>query len=184
VRKLITRIALLLLFVAAAAAEKPPNTDKLINQAKVRAQAEHKSILVIFGASWCSGCDDLEHFLAAPEVREIFDRYFTIVHLNVFEQAGEHPGNNTPESEKWIIKFGGVTRSGEVSLPFLVVLNSEGKPVSDSRLNAKGQQPKNVGLPETPEEIAWFLKMLATGAPSITPDETAWIEDVLKRAAS
>ncbi|WP_041855317.1 thioredoxin family protein [Candidatus Korobacter versatilis] len=177
-RKSLFVAAIFCLFACVALGEKPPSADKMMSEAKARAKAENKSIFLVFGASWCPDCDVLETFLKTPDAKALFDRYFVVVHFDVFEEAGEKPGVNTPGGENWILKFGGVSAAGEVGLPFEVVLNADGKPIVDSHLRTKG---KTVGFPETPEEIAWFIKMLRSGAPAMTSDESSQIEDLLKR---
>ena len=96
------KILSLVVFVAlsvAAQAQKSASADKILSQAKAQAKAEQKSILLVFGASWCPDCDVLDSFFGAPQAKPIIDKHFVIVHLNVFEENGENPGRNTPGGE-------------------------------------------------------------------------------------
>lgn len=179
-------LLLFLIFTMAllAVAEKAPSADKMISEARARAKAEQKTILLIFGASWCAGCDVLDSFLKNPQTQAVFDKHFVVVHLNVFEEAGEHPGNNTPGGDKWIIKFGGVSPAGEVSLPFMVVLDADGKRLIDSRRTPdRNSKDTNIGFPSEPVEVDWFLRMLKQGAPNLTDEESQQISTMLQQAS-
>jgi thioredoxin-related protein len=163
-------------------AEKPPSADKILTDARAKAKSEQKSVLVVFGASWCPDCEVLDSFFNVAEAKTIFDKYFVIVHLNVFEEAGEHPKPNTPGSEKVIAKYGGVSSIGEVSLPYMVILNPEGKDIIDGHRPAAGKR-ENIGFPSEKEDIQWFLQMLKTGAPAFTQEEAQQIVAVLNQQA-
>jgi thioredoxin-related protein len=163
-------------------AEKPPSADKILSEARAKAKSEQKSVLVVFGASWCPDCEVLDTFLNVAEAKTIFDRYFVVVHLNVFEEAGEHPKANTPGSEKVIAKYGGISSIGEVSLPYMVILNPEGKDIIDGHRPAAGKR-ENIGFPSEKEDLQWFLQMLKTGAPALTQEEAKRIFAMLNQQA-
>jgi thioredoxin-related protein len=180
------RLFLLIAFWAlTSVAQAQSVAEKMLTAARTQAQAQQKSVLVIFGASWCPDCDVLEDFLGAPEVKPVFDKHFVIVHLNVFEEDGENPRRNTPGGNAVIQHYGGVLPGGVVSLPYMIVIDNEGKLVVNSRrpVNAQGKE-KSIGFPNQPEDIAWFVEMLKKGAPSLTDEETGQLASVLKRGHS
>ena len=182
-RKTLCWIALLLITSLLAVAEKQPKADHVINEAKSRAAAEHKSILLIFGASWCPGCHTLDSFLKDKDVAAILDKYFVIAQLNVAEDLAGHPERNNAGSLELLQKYGGVSAKGDVGLPYFVVLDNKGSALITSNRAGKGKDPSDaIGFPTEPEEIAWFLQMLKRGADALTPDEAHVIEDKLRKA--
>jgi thioredoxin-related protein len=174
-------VIVLLAVALVSFAEKPPSADKILSDARAKAKAEQKNVLLIFGASWCPDCEVLDSFLNAPQAKTIFNKYFVIVHLNVFEEAGAHPKANTPGSEKVIAKYGGISSIGEASLPYMVILDSEGKDIIDGHRPAAGKR-ENIGFPAEKEEIEWFLQMLKTGAPALSQEEAQQVLSVLMQA--
>jgi len=86
-RKILYRILFLPITSPIGLAEKPAKADHVIAEAKAKAATEHKSIFLIFGASWCADCHTLDSFLQDREVAAIFDKYFVIAHLSVAEEA-------------------------------------------------------------------------------------------------
>ena len=182
-RKTLYCFLLLLTASLFALAEKPPKADRVISDAKAKAAAEHKAIFLIFGASWCPDCHTLDSFLKDAEVAPIFGRYFVIAQLSVGEDLAGHPERNNDGSIGLLQKYGGVSPSGEVGLPYFVVLDSKGSALITSNPAGKDKDPKNaIGFPTEPEEIRWFLQMLKRGADALTPDEAHIIEDKLKKA--
>src|SRR5215470_17535026 len=89
------------------AAAKPARADQLLAGARKQASEQHKAIFLIFGATWCEDCGVLDKFLAVPAVRAVFERYFVIVHLSVFETVGQHPELENPGAERLLVKLGG-----------------------------------------------------------------------------
>ena len=176
-RKLRILIFALLACSSCWAASKP-KADQVLAEARKQASQQHKSMLVIFGATWCEDCDVLEKFLAAPEVRAIFDRYFVVVHLSVFETVGQHPELENPGGTQLLVKFGGTSDAGEIALPFMAVLDANGSLLANSIPTGK-TVAQGIGFPHERDEIAWFIHMLKSGAPQITAAEQRVIEDRL-----
>jgi len=175
-------VLILLMHPLGLAAQKPPKADQVVADAKAKAAEQHKSIFLIFGASWCGECHSLDSFLDESEIRAIFDKYFVIARLSVAEELGNHPNLNNSGSDKLMGKFGGIGSNGEVGLPFLVVLDQTGKPLINSNRRVKGKPAGDgIGFPTEPEEIAWFLTMLKNGGPLLTSDEARLVEAKLRR---
>src|SRR5262249_7571207 len=166
-RKLLLWVAFLVLTaVTASAAAKPLKADKVLAEAKTKASEQHKAIFLIFGASWCDACHVLDSFLDRPEIRIIFDKYFVVTRLTVFEQIAGKPDLDNPGADQFMLKLGGIASNGEVGLPFFVVMDQKGSALITSVRPVKGK-PTGIGFPQQPDEIAWFLDMLKHGAPSL-----------------
>jgi thioredoxin-related protein len=169
--------------IATPAAQKPPKADDLLNAAKQKATDQHKSIFLIFGASWCEACHELDTFLDNPEVVAIFDKYFVIAKITFGEGAAGHAALDNPGSDALITKYGGLAPGEVVSLPFIAVLDPTAKLLVTSNMPGKTQpHGDNGGFPIQPEEVRWFLEMLKKGAPAITEDETGKIQEALRAA--
>lgn len=162
-------------------AQQVRSADQVLASARAEAAAQHKAIFLEFGASWCPPCREMEAFLQDREIRPILEKYFVIVTLNVFEQRGKHPELNSPGGEKLVRNFGG--EAGGV--PFLVFLNAQGQMLINSNRPLKGKvKGENVGYPDLPEEIDWFMTMLQRTIPTMAPAEARTIETWLRKRSS
>ncbi len=173
----IALVAVLLLAVPGAGAGKPPRADAVLAEARAQAEQQHKNIFLIFGASWCSACHDLEAFLDQPQIQPVIAKYFVVVRLTTAEEFGGNPKLNNPGADKLIPKMGGVWGS----LPFFAFLDAKGDLIINSRrpMKKKGEDG-NIGFPTQPQEIDWFMNMLRRGAPSLSADEARTIEASLQ----
>lgn len=117
-------IAALLVTVGIAFAQKPSKADDVLKEAKVKAAASNKAIFLIFGASWCEACHQLDSFLALPEIAPIFEKYFVVARISFGEGAGGHPTWDNPGSDVLMVKYGGVSSQGEVGLAYHSLLFS------------------------------------------------------------
>ena len=61
-------------------------------------------------------------------------------------------------------------------LPFYAFLNPKG----DLIVNSKKDGQDNVGYPNQPEEISWFMTMLIKAAPNMDQSERQIIDDWLR----
>jgi thioredoxin-related protein len=170
-----------LLNSSAVNAQQRPSADEILAAAKADAAAQHKDIFLVFGASWCPPCRELDSFMADREIRPILEKYFVLAHLSVFEQRGKHPELNNPGGEKLVADLGG--EAGGV--PFLVFLDAQGRPLINSLRPVKGKaKGENVGYPALPEEIDWFMNMLRQTLPSLTAPDARSIETWLRKHSS
>jgi len=166
------------LSASAVQAQPRPSADEVLAAAKIDAAAQHKNIFLVFGASWCPPCRELDSFMADREIRPILEKYFVLAHLSVFEQRGKHPEWNNPGGEKLVADFGG--EAGGV--PFLVFLDAQGHPLINSNRPVKGKaKGENVGYPALPDEIDWFMSMLRQTLPSLTAPDARAIEIWLRK---
>ena len=150
-RRFLTLMILLSMHgITAVCAEEPPGADQVLASAKAQATEQHKDIFLVFRASWCQPCKELETFLEDSEVRPILEKYFVIAALNVEESRGKHPELENPGAEKLVSDFGDA--SGGV--PFIVFLDEQGQLLVNSNRPAKGKpNGENVGYPAVPKEI-------------------------------
>ena len=153
----------------------PPAAQTLVDAAVRTAAAEHKAVLVTWGASWCGWCHRLEAFLADTGVGRIMAAHFVVVAL-VTEETPANKALENPGSGVLKTAMGGAT-SG---LPFFVVLDAAGRKLADSNMMPGGT---NVGHPATPEEVAAFDQFLVRTAPRMTPEGRERIRAYLDRIA-
>jgi thioredoxin 1 len=79
--------ALSLVLVAAAAPGPLPYDEKAdaaaaLQQGLKTAQAEHKDVLVIFGANWCPDCRELDQALHRSDSK-LIDSHFVVVKIDI-----------------------------------------------------------------------------------------------------
>jgi thioredoxin-related protein len=178
IRSAIFRLVLSTALVAApslAHADAGATADQVITHAKSEAAAEHKNILLTFGASWCGNCHLFDKFLADPVIHSILAKAFVFADLT----TGEHPNDkhhaNIPGGEKLQAELGGKT----AGWPYIVMLDPEGKLLADSTRPANLGHGGNIGYPVAPYEIDWFMEMLQKSAPSMSGQDTATIRNWL-----
>jgi len=177
-------VAMLLMIFALPAAQKAPKADDILKAAKLKAADQHKTIFLIFGASWCEDCHQLDSFLGVPDIAAIFDKYFIVTKLTFGEALAGHPEWDNPGSDSLISKYGGLSRSGEVGLPFIAILDPKATLLANSNKPGKDQAASvGTGFPTDPEDIKWFLAMLRKSVPAVTEDETHKIQDALGKPA-
>jgi thiol-disulfide isomerase/thioredoxin len=156
-----------------------PSVDEVMAQAKARAGAEHKKIMLVFSASWCGPCREYEGFLQDPQIRPIMDKSFVTARLDVGERAGDTKHSNSPGGEAKMTELAGGSGAG---YPFIVLMDEQGKVIVNSfRQVAGSKRGENVGYPAIPAEIDWFMEMLKRAAPEISPAEAKTIRQWLDK---
>src|SRR2546423_14522043 len=63
------------------------DAKKEISEAVGRAAAEHKRVLLIFGANWCYDCHVLDHALHDGDAGKVVSEKFLLVHVDIGEGA-------------------------------------------------------------------------------------------------
>lgn len=171
----------LFMCLSAHAAQQRPSAEQVLASAESAAVAQHKPIFLVFGASWCPPCRQMEVFMADPKIRPILEKYFVLADLNVLEQRGKHPELNSPGSEKLLADYGGEA----MGVPFIVFLDAQGQLLINST-RPVNHKPKgeNIGYPALPVEIDWFMTMLRKTVPPLTKSDADMIETWLRRASS
>jgi thiol:disulfide interchange protein len=150
----------------------PPAAD-VVAAAVKRASAEHKVVLIEFGASWCQWCRRFEAFVKAPDTSPIIAANYIVVNLTVREHE-DKKGLENPGGNALMDSWGGAA-SG---LPFYVFVDRDGRKIADSNVMPKGD---NIGFPGAPEEIAAFMGLVDRTAPALSPADRGVIEGYLTR---
>lgn len=168
----------LVVCISPCAGQQRQTADQILSSAKAAAAKDHKHVFLVFGASWCPPCHELEAFLKDRRMRPLVDKHFVVAELAVEEERGKHPELNTPGGDKFRTDLGGK----DSGVPFIVFLDEQGHPVVNSyRDNKPGQ---NIGYPVLPEEIDWFMTMLQKTLPEQTAADARAIRSWLQAAAA
>jgi len=171
-----------LMLRAAAVPDGGPSAAAILHSAETQARAEHKSILLEFGASWCINCKLYDRLLNDPAMHAILSRHFVFTSMDTGEMPSDTKHADTPGGVAFENSIGGKG----AGWPFLVILNADGKPVVDSfRPDPKSKTGKaNIGYPVLPQEIDWFMTMLRRGAPPLSPQDRAQVRAWLTAEAA
>jgi thioredoxin-related protein len=153
--------------------------DRLLKEAEATAHSQQKNVLLMFSASWCGPCHMLQSFLVDPAIRPIFDRYFVRLVVIHGERPNDTRHQDTPGADQLLDSL----HDTDTSLPLIVMLSSSGKLIVDSVRPVYGPRNihANIGYPESPTGIDWFLEMLRQAAPSLTSNESLTIQNWLRQ---
>ena len=125
--------------------------DALVAAALGRARAEHRRVLLDFGANWCIWCRRLHStFESDPSVSGALRRGFIVVMVDV------NARNGAKRNEGLVARYGNPVEHG---IPILVVLDSDGR-----RLTTKDPAELEEGEGHSPEKITRFLAAWAPPA--------------------
>jgi thiol-disulfide isomerase/thioredoxin len=171
-----TNLAAAALFCAALAGAQQPPATAAMDQAKAAAKGSQRVVLAIFHASWCGWCKKFDSFLDSTDVGPIAEKYFVRAYVTVQERE-EKVALNTPGGEELLVSLGGPKDSG---LPFFAFVDSGGGLIVNSMRPGENGKFENIGHPVQPEEVDWFMIMLAKAVPAMTPDEAATLEKYLR----
>jgi len=143
--------------------------DEIMNDAYANAAAQHKNILLIFHASWCGWCHELDNSLNDSSCKKLFDDNYIIVHLTVAESGDNKPLEN-PGGPDIIYKY----NAQDAGLPLWFIFDKDGKLLADSRIRSPGATldypGENMGCPSTEYQVDAFIKILKQTS-SLTHEE-------------
>jgi len=173
------RSLILLLAASLPVGAEPPSASSVMATAQAEASSQHKAILLVFHASWCGWCHRFDQYLEIPENKAILERYFVKARLDV-QEHGDRKALENPGGIETINKVA----SGEVGLPFFAFLNEKGGVFVTTIRPGDAQAAKgNIGYPNKPWEIDWFMTMLRKAAPEMAPGEARVLEKSLRTRA-
>ena len=155
--------------------EPPPAANVLLQSAMTKA-AGQKAVFVIFHASWCKWCTRLDHVLDTMVVKDIVDKYFVTLHIDVLERGEKIQVFENPNGQKLLEQFGGK----DAGLPFYAFLDAHKKLIGNSNVMSKNE---NIGYPGSTDEINAFMKLIKKAAPRMTRKEESIIVDCLQKNA-
>lgn len=160
----------------ATVTSKAPTAAEIMGKAQAEAGQSGKNVWVIFHASWCGWCKELDKFMAVEANKKIIDKYYVVVHVTVMESADKKALENEGGAELMASLKG----EGQ-GIPFFAFVDKNGKALVNSRRPTDtNKDGANVGHPVAPEEIAWFMEMLKKSAPKMTAQERSTLETWLK----
>jgi thioredoxin 1 len=121
----------------------PPEADAHaeLKAAEERAAAEHKRVLLIFGANWCYDCHVLDLAFQRPELAPVLGAAYEVVHVDL--------GPDEHKNEDLVKEFDVPLDKG---IPALAVAASDGKPIV-SQKNGEFEDARSL----TPEALLDFL---------------------------
>ncbi len=125
-----------------------------IADAKARAAANGKMVMVTFGANWCPDCLTLHKDLQDPVTREYAQRKFEMVNVDV----GEFDKNAAVVRELGVAPVNGI--------PLAVFFASDGRPICDTR---RGELEPSRHY--SSREILDFLKEVVDHRRVVNPDQ-------------
>jgi thioredoxin-related protein len=148
------------------------SADELIATATKQAKVENKAVFVRFTASWCGWCEEMQKVLTSKDVAPLWNKYFVSTAIIVMEQ-GDKVSLENPGGKALLHKLGGE----DPGIPYYFFLNSEGKTLGTSTRPAEpGIKAGNIGCPNNPSEVQYFMALLKKAAPKMSDGERAIIE--------
>ncbi len=120
-----------------------------IKEALEKATAEHKRVIVVFGANWCYDCHVLDAAFHRSDLAPILAANYEVVHVDIGK--GE-------KNQDLMTKYEVPMKRG---IPGLAVLDADGK-LAFSQKNGEFENARALA----PEDFLAFLNKWKPGAPS------------------
>ena len=171
---LCTILVMLLGSTIAMAQPSAPAADELLKEAYKQAAKENKNVFVMFHASWCGWCHKMDKSMNDDACKKYFNDSYVVCHLVVDEAKDKKNLENLGAAEMKI-KYNG---DGQ-GIPFWLILDKEGKLLSDSKIRKEGDGPDkgdNSGCPATVEEVDFFISVLKK-----TSSLTVELEQIIRK---
>ena len=175
-------ISIILIFVFTQniqAQETPKSVSVLMEKALQQAKEQNKNIFVLFSASWCTWCKQMDSKLKNPSIKQLFSDHYIIEHFTVLEQKSKKHLVN-PGAEELLIKYGGQNQG----IPFYLIFDNEGSLIADSKMVKNKEilkgEGSNIGCPGTSYEIDAFAYKLKETS-NLTDKELLAIAAIFKQ---
>jgi hypothetical protein len=125
----------------------PGEAPAELRAALAAAKADHKRVLVIFGANWCYDCHVLDTTLRSSEVAPLVTANYHVLHINVGDED-----RNTDLAERFHVPL-------NKGIPGLAVLDSDGSVVTSLK-NGEFESAAKIGM----SDVTGFLERWKPGA--------------------
>lgn len=119
----------------------PGEAPAELKAALAAAQADHKRVLVIFGANWCYDCHVLDTALRSREVAPLVAANYHVLHINI----GDHD-SNADLAERFQVPL-------KKGIPGLAVLDGDGRVVTSLK-NGEFESAAKIGM----SDVTGFLE--------------------------
>jgi hypothetical protein len=140
-----------------------PDAQELLAAGLDRARREGKLVLLEESGTYCGWCRILARFI--DRHAEIFDANFVPVRIDA---------SRFVHGEEVMKRY----RSGDGGIPWCAILDSSGTKVADW-----DSPDGNIGYPAEPKEREYFLKIMSTSVPKITPEQLEELRSDLEAEA-
>ena len=119
----------------------PAEAPAELKAALAAAKADHKRVLVIFGANWCYDCHVLDTTLKSREVAPLVAANYHVLHINIGDQD-----HNADLAERFQVPL-------KKGIPGLAVLDGDGHVVTSLR-NGEFESAAKIGM----SDVTGFLE--------------------------
>ena len=167
----------LLPLVALLAVSAPPSADQVVRQAQAQAAREGKNVFVKFEASWCRWCRRLNALLTSDRFGRAFRESYVLAPITVREREEKR----VLENPGWEATFRRLRGTAEKDVPYVVILDPQGKKLFDSYRPADGEIPGNAGYPQSAREVEAFLDLIRRTGRAFTAEDRLALRDFLRQ---
>ena len=130
---------------------QPIQASAALSDARDRARAEGKMVLVRWGAPWCGWCHKMDDWLARPEVARLIAADYISIKIDQ---------DRMPGGKELLASYGG----DKGGIPWFGMMD----PATGKLVVTSDGPGGNIGFPAEPEEITHFVSMLKKTARKLT----------------
>ncbi len=145
-----------------------PSAAEVLKPVYATAATENRNVLLIFHASWCGGCKEMDASLADSSIKESIAKNYEIAHLTVYESDAKKNLENAG-ALKLLTDLGG----NDKGLPYWFIMDAQGNKLAD----ADHKPGENTGCPANETEVNYFIGILKKTS-KLSPPE---LEKIRKR---